>query len=186
MPTPRRRPKRSRAAGDRRETIAFLQYTSGSTSDPKGVVVTHGNLLENLEMIRLAIGATEQSNSVGWVPLYHDMGLIMSALESFYVGSCCALMAPAAFVQRPLVWLKAIQEYRGEIACVPNFAFDLCVSRHNAEAAAGSTCRAGRSPLTRRNRFTRTRSSDSTRRSRPMASRRARCIRYMEWRRRPS
>lgn len=120
-----------------RETIAFLQYTSGSTSDPKGVVVTHANLLENLEMIRMAFGATNTSHFVSWIPLYHDMGLIMSALESFYVGSRCALMAPAAFVQRPLVWLKAIQEYRGEIACVPNFAFDLCVSRFSAETAAG-------------------------------------------------
>jgi len=118
-------------------TIAFLQYTSGSTSDPKGVVVTHDNLLQNLEMIRLAFGATRKSTFVSWIPLYHDMGLIMSALEAFYVGACCVLMAPAAFVQRPLVWLKAIQEYRGEIACVPNFAFDLCVSRFSAEAAEG-------------------------------------------------
>lgn len=118
-------------------SIAFLQYTSGSTSDPKGVVVTHDNLLQNLEMIRLAFGATPKSTFVSWIPLYHDMGLIMSALETFYVGACCALMAPAAFVQRPLVWLKAIQEYRGEIACVPNFAFDLCVSRFSPEAAEG-------------------------------------------------
>jgi acyl-CoA synthetase (AMP-forming)/AMP-acid ligase II len=65
------------------------------------------------------------------------MGLILSALEAFYVGACCALMAPAAFVQRPMVWLKAIQEYRGEISCVPNFAFDLCVSRFSLEAAEG-------------------------------------------------
>jgi acyl-CoA synthetase (AMP-forming)/AMP-acid ligase II len=118
-------------------TIAFLQYTSGSTSDPKGVVVTHDNLLQNLEMIRLAFGATPTSTFVSWIPLYHDMGLIMSALEAFYVGACCVLMAPAAFVQRPLVWLKAIQQHRGEIACVPNFAFDLCVSRFSAEAAEG-------------------------------------------------
>ena len=117
------------------ETVAFLQYTSGSTSDPKGVVVTHENLLQNLEMIRLSLGATRGSTFVSWIPLYHDMGLIMSALEAFYVGACCALMAPAAFVQRPMVWLKAIQEYRGEIACVPNFAFDLCVSRFDPEAA---------------------------------------------------
>ena len=119
------------------ETIAFLQYTSGSTSDPKGVVVTHENLLQHLEMIRLGFGATQASTFVSWIPLYHDMGLTLSALEAFYVGACCALMAPAAFVQRPMVWLKAIHEYRGEIACMPNFAFDLCVSRFNPEAAEG-------------------------------------------------
>ena len=119
------------------ETIAFLQYTSGSTSDPKGVVVTHENVLQNLEMIRLSFGATQASTFVSWIPLYHDMGLTLSALEAFYVGACCALMAPAAFVQRPMVWLKAIHEYRGEIACVPNFAFDLCVSRFSPEAAEG-------------------------------------------------
>ena len=120
-----------------RETIAFLQYTSGSTSDPKGVVVTHDNLLQNLEMIRLAFGATHKSTFVSWIPLYHDMGLILNALEALYVGACCVLMAPTAFVHRPLVWLKAIQEYRGEIASLPNFAFDLCVSRFSAEAAQG-------------------------------------------------
>jgi acyl-CoA synthetase (AMP-forming)/AMP-acid ligase II len=120
-----------------RETIAFLQYTSGSTSDPKGVVVTHDNLLQNFEMIRRAFSATPKSTFVSWIPLYHDMGLILSALEAFYVGACCVLMAPAAFVQRPMVWLKAIQEYRGEIASLPNFAFDLCVSRFSPEAAEG-------------------------------------------------
>src|SRR4029077_9177265 len=119
------------------ETIAFLQYTSGSTSDPKGVVVTHENLLQNLEMIRLSFGATRASTFVSWIPLYHDMGLILSALEALYVGACCVLMAPTAFVQRPMVWLKAIQEYRGEISCVPNFAFDLCVSRFSPEVAEG-------------------------------------------------
>jgi acyl-CoA synthetase (AMP-forming)/AMP-acid ligase II len=119
------------------ETIAFLQYTSGSTSDPKGVVVTHENLLQNLEMIHLSFNTTRASTFVSWIPLYHDMGLIMTALEAFYVGACCALMSPAAFVQRPMVWLRAIQEYRGEISCVPNFAFDLCVSRFSPETAVG-------------------------------------------------
>jgi acyl-CoA synthetase (AMP-forming)/AMP-acid ligase II len=169
-----------------RETIAFLQYTSGSTSEPKGVVVTHNNLLHNLEMIRLAFGATKKSTFVSWIPLYHDMGLIMSALESFYVGSRCALMAPAAFVQRPLVWLKAIQEYRGEIACVPNFALDLCVGRFNAQAVQGLDLSSWKVAVMGPRWCTRTRSSGSTPCSRLTASMRVQCIRRTEWRRRPS
>ena len=88
--------------------IAFLQYTSGSTSEPKGVAVSHANLLANLEMIRCALGNTRQSTYVNWVPLYHDMGLILNALQTLYVGSLCVLMAPNAFMQRPLNWLRAI------------------------------------------------------------------------------
>ena len=78
----------------RPEDIAFLQYTSGSTSAPKGVMVSHGNLLANLEMIRIALGNTRQSTYVNWVPLYHDMGLILNVLQTLYVGSLCVLMAP--------------------------------------------------------------------------------------------
>ena len=77
--------------------IAFLQYTSGSTTEPKGVVVSHGNLLANLEMIRCALGNTSRSTYVSWVPLYHDMGLILNTLQTLYVGSLCVLMAPNAF-----------------------------------------------------------------------------------------
>jgi acyl-CoA synthetase (AMP-forming)/AMP-acid ligase II len=115
------------------EEIAFLQYTSGSTSDPKGVVVSHANLLANLEMIRVSLGNTRQSTHVNWVPLYHDMGLILNALEAFYVGALCVLMAPNAFMQRPLNWLHAIHRYRAEVACAPNFGFDLCVNRYRAD-----------------------------------------------------
>jgi acyl-CoA synthetase (AMP-forming)/AMP-acid ligase II len=113
--------------------IAFLQYTSGSTSEPKGVAVSHGNLLANLEMIRCALGNTDRSTYVNWVPLYHDMGLILNALETLYVGSLCVLMAPNAFTQRPLNWLRAIHDYRAEVACSPNFGYDLCVSRYRAD-----------------------------------------------------
>ena len=88
------------------QDIAFLQYTSGSTSQPKGVAVSHANLLANLEMIRLSLGNTRQSTYVNWVPLYHDMGLILNALEAFYVGALCVLLAPNAFMQRPLNWLQ--------------------------------------------------------------------------------
>jgi acyl-CoA synthetase (AMP-forming)/AMP-acid ligase II len=119
------------------EDIAFLQYTSGSTSDPKGVAVSHANLLANLEMIRLALGNTRQSTYVNWVPLYHDMGLILNALEALYVGALCVLMAPNAFMQRPLNWLRAIHHYRAEVGCSPNFGFDLCVSRYRANQMEG-------------------------------------------------
>ena len=115
------------------QDIAFLQYTSGSTSDPKGVAVSHANLLANLEMIRVSLGTTQQSTYVNWVPLYHDMGLILNALEAFYVGALCVLMGPNAFMQRPLNWLRAIHHYRAEVACSPNFGFDLCVSRYRAD-----------------------------------------------------
>ncbi|MBO4226209.1 fatty acyl-AMP ligase [Bradyrhizobium neotropicale] len=120
-----------------REDIAFLQYTSGSTSEPKGVAVSHGNLLANLEMIRISLGNTEQSTYVNWVPLYHDMGLILNTLEALYVGALCVLMAPNAFTQRPLNWLRAISDYRAEVACCPNFGYDLCVSRYRADQMQG-------------------------------------------------
>jgi acyl-CoA synthetase (AMP-forming)/AMP-acid ligase II len=117
--------------------IAFLQYTSGSTSDPKGVAVSHANLLANLEMIRRSLGTTRQSTYVNWVPLYHDMGLILNALEALYVGALCVLMAPNGFMQRPLNWLHAIGQYRAEVGCSPNFGYDLCVSRYRADQMQG-------------------------------------------------
>jgi acyl-CoA synthetase (AMP-forming)/AMP-acid ligase II len=117
--------------------IAMLQYTSGSTSAPKGVVLSHANLLDNLAMIRTASGNTEQSTYVSWVPLYHDMGLILNALQALYVGSTCVLMAPVNFMRRPLDWLQAIATYRAEVAGGPNFAYDLCVSRYRPERMSG-------------------------------------------------
>ncbi len=121
------------AGGD----LAFLQYTSGSTSAPKGVMVSHANLLANLTMIAGAFGNTRRSTYVSWVPLYHDRGLIINALQSLYVGASCALLAPVAFIQRPLLWLRAISEFRAEVAGGPNFAFDLCVERYRAEQMEG-------------------------------------------------
>ena len=119
------------------QDIAFLQYTSGSTSDPRGVAVSHANLIANLEMIRLSLGNTSQSTHVNWVPLYHDMGLILNALQAFHVGAPCVLMAPNGFMQRPLNWLRAIHRYKAEVACSPNFGFDLCVSRYRADQMQG-------------------------------------------------
>jgi acyl-CoA synthetase (AMP-forming)/AMP-acid ligase II len=130
-------PKAADLPAPEAQDIAFLQYTSGSTSDPKGVAVSHANLLANLEMIRLSLGNTERSTYVNWVPLYHDMGLILNTLESLYVGALCVLMAPNAFTQRPLNWLRAIHHYRAEVGCGPNFGYDLCVSRYRADQMDG-------------------------------------------------
>lgn len=120
-----------------RSDLAFLQYTSGSTSAPKGVMVSHGNLLANLEMIRIACGNTRASTYVSWVPLYHDMGLILNALQALYVGALCVLMPPLAFLQRPWLWLRTISDYRAEVAGGPNFGFDLCVDRQRPEQLDG-------------------------------------------------
>ena len=117
--------------------LALLQYTSGSTSAPKGVMVGHGNLLANLEMIRVAMGHGPQSTTLGWVPLFHDMGLVMEIMEPLYVGAHSILMPPAAFMQRPLSWLRAISTWRAEVTCAPNFAFDLCVARLRPEQMDG-------------------------------------------------
>ena len=120
-----------------REDLAFLQYTSGSTSTPKGVMVAHDNLMANLEMIRVAMGNTQHQISVGWVPLYHDMGLMMGVMQPLYLGGTSVLMAPAAFMQRPLNWLRIISDYRAAFACGPNFAYDLCATRYRPDHLQG-------------------------------------------------
>jgi len=113
--------------------IALLQYTSGSTSTPKGVMVTHANLGENLEMIKRAFGNTQSSTYVSWLPLHHDMGLVLNTLQSLYVGATCVLMSPTSFLQRPFAWLRAISDYKADVAGGPNFAFDHCVARFRPE-----------------------------------------------------
>jgi acyl-CoA synthetase (AMP-forming)/AMP-acid ligase II len=111
------------------ETLAFLQYTSGSTAAPKGVMVSHGNLLHNEEMIRQAYGQTADSVIVGWLPLYHDMGLIGNVLQPLFLGARCVLFSPIAFLQSPKRWLAAISRYRATTSGGPNFAYDLCVRK---------------------------------------------------------
>jgi len=119
------------------DDIAFLQYTSGSTSDPKGVVVTHAMLLANMAMAQKALGTGKHSTCVNWLPLYHDMGLILGVVGSMYLGALCVLLSPSGFMQRPLTWLRAISHYRAEITASPNFAYDLCVARLRADQMEG-------------------------------------------------
>ncbi|HEV2705790.1 MAG TPA: AMP-binding protein, partial [Pyrinomonadaceae bacterium] len=118
------------------ETLAFLQYTSGSTSTPKGVMVTHGNLLHNERLIKQAFQQTERSVIVGWLPLYHDMGLIGNILQPLYLGAPCILMSPTAFLQSPYRWLRAISQYKATTSGAPNFAYDLCVRKISPEQRA--------------------------------------------------
>jgi acyl transferase domain-containing protein/acyl-CoA synthetase (AMP-forming)/AMP-acid ligase II/NADPH:quinone reductase-like Zn-dependent oxidoreductase/acyl carrier protein len=116
---------------------ALVQYTSGSTSSPKGVVVTHRNLLHNLDAISRAWGrGDDDAITVFWLPLHHDMGLIGSILEALYVGCTSFLMPPEAFIERPMRWLEAISRHRGTITAAPNFAYELCVERSTVEERA--------------------------------------------------
>jgi acyl transferase domain-containing protein/acyl-CoA synthetase (AMP-forming)/AMP-acid ligase II/acyl carrier protein len=114
-------------------TLAFLQYTSGSTSSPKGVMVSHGNLLQNEAMLKKAFEQTEETIFVVWLPLHHDMGLIGNVLQSIYLGGRAILMAPATFLQSPFRWLQAISRYGAHTSGAPNFAYDLCVDKISAE-----------------------------------------------------
>ena len=117
-------------------TLAFLQYTSGSTAAPKGVMVTHGNLLHNSAMTYRGLGHTPESLMVSWLPPYHDMGLIMAVLQALYGGFPAALMAPVSFLQRPLDWLRAISRLGADTAGAPNFAYDLCARKITPEERA--------------------------------------------------
>ena len=115
------------------ERIAFLQYTSGSTGQPKGVVVTHANLLHNSAFIRDRFGHTESSRGVIWLPPYHDMGLIGGILQPVYAGFPVTLMSPLNFLREPLRWLRAVSDYGATTSGGPNFAYDLAVRKTTPE-----------------------------------------------------
>lgn len=117
------------------ETLAMLQYTSGSTSQPKGVMLSHGNLIENTRAIHRAFGMGCETG-VFWLPTYHDMGLVGGVLEPMLAGITNVLMAPAALLRHPIAWLAAISEHRASISGGPNFAYDLCVRRITNEQRA--------------------------------------------------
>ncbi|HVS62847.1 MAG TPA: AMP-binding protein [Thermoanaerobaculia bacterium] len=119
------------------EEIAFLQYTSGSTGEPKGVVLSHRNLLANVRAILDWLEITSEDRCVSWLPLYHDMGLIGAGMGSLYGAFPLVLMSPLSFLSRPVRWLERIGEHRGTVAAGPNFAYELCSSKIRDEELEG-------------------------------------------------
>jgi acetylornithine/succinyldiaminopimelate/putrescine aminotransferase/acyl-CoA synthetase (AMP-forming)/AMP-acid ligase II/predicted amino acid dehydrogenase/acyl carrier protein len=120
----------------RADQVALLQYTSGSTATPKGVMVSHRNLLHNCELLRAGMAFGADSVVGSWLPMHHDMGLIGKILCSLYSGVPCVYLSPVDFVKSPYLWLQLISEYRCTISGAPNFAYDLCVSRVTDEQLA--------------------------------------------------
>ncbi len=119
------------------DTIALIQYTSGSTGDPKGVVLTHANILANVRAMGEALDAGSDDVFVSWLPLYHDMGLIGAWFGTLYYGAQAIIMPPLAFLADPGRWLRAMSRYRATLSAAPNFAFELCLKSIHDENNAG-------------------------------------------------
>ncbi|NOV00848.1 fatty acyl-AMP ligase [Paenibacillus planticolens] len=115
------------------DDIAFLQYTSGSTANPKGVMVNHGNLIHNMSLIAKYFQLSEATRIMNWLPAYHDMGLIGQLLMSLYLGCELVYMSPVSFMQKPVRWLRAITQYQATYSGAPNFAYELCAEKFNPE-----------------------------------------------------
>lgn len=112
-----------------KDVLAYLQYTSGSTSTPKGVMLSHYNLLHHSDYLQRACGYSADGPTVTWMPYFHDYGLVEGLMQPLYNGAPCYIMAPLAFVKRPLRWLQAIQKYGATHSQAPNFAYELCLRR---------------------------------------------------------
>ncbi len=119
------------------ESLAILQYTSGSLAAPKGVMVSHRNVLENEKMVQEAHDYTEENTFVGWIPLAHDWGLIGNVFQPLYCGAPSVLMPPEAFLQKPVRWLRTISRYKNVSSGGPPFAYELCVSKIPREEREG-------------------------------------------------
>lgn len=115
------------------EDLAFLQYTSGSTGNPKGVMISHGNLIENVMQIDAVYTAGNDATAVIWLPPYHDMGLIGGIITTILTGTRVYFMSPMNFLRKPSNWLTAMSHYRATVTCAPNFAYDLCVRKVSLE-----------------------------------------------------
>ncbi|WP_217602949.1 non-ribosomal peptide synthetase [Chitinophaga sp. GbtcB8] len=115
----------------------MIQFTSGSTATPKGVVLTHENILQNQLLIQQAFGQHDNSIIVSWLPFYHDMGLMGSIIHTLYVGASAVMFPPVDFLMKPILWLELMSRYKGTVSGAPNFAFQLCVDRISNDELKG-------------------------------------------------